>query len=203
MPQIGDTALGKIHSLGGNINLPLGHLYCDGSAVSRTLYPGLFSVIGTAWGGGDGSTTFNLPDLRGVFLRGVDLGRGMDPDSTSRSAQGSGGNTGDAVGTYQGHHFYQHIHGVNDPAHAHSVNDPSHNHSVAAGSNEGNNISGIGGNQSGLDSRNGLAGFPALINPATTNIGINGNYTGITLQGNGGNETRPSNSYVFYTIKAY
>lgn len=51
---------------------PTGWLTCDGSAVSRASYAALFAVIGTTWGVGDGSTTFNLPDLRGQFLRGYD-----------------------------------------------------------------------------------------------------------------------------------
>lgn len=51
---------------------PTGWLTCDGTAVSRTSYAALFAVIGTTWGIGDGSTTFNLPDLRGQFLRGFD-----------------------------------------------------------------------------------------------------------------------------------
>lgn len=49
---------------------PSGFFICDGSAISRTIYSQLFSVIGTTYGAGDGSTTFNLPDLRGKFLRG-------------------------------------------------------------------------------------------------------------------------------------
>lgn len=49
---------------------PNGWLACDGSAISRTTYANLFTAIGTTWGVGDGSTTFNLPDLRGAFLRG-------------------------------------------------------------------------------------------------------------------------------------
>lgn len=44
---------------------PLGYLLCDGSAVSRATYPSLFGVIGTTYGVGDGSTTFNLPDMKG------------------------------------------------------------------------------------------------------------------------------------------
>ena len=50
--------------------IPAGFLLCDGSTVSRTIYSGLFAVIGTAYGEGDGSTTFKLPDFRGAFLRG-------------------------------------------------------------------------------------------------------------------------------------
>ena len=51
---------------------PTGWLLCDGSAVSRTTYATLYAVIGTTWGTGDNSTTFNVPDLRGQFLRGFD-----------------------------------------------------------------------------------------------------------------------------------
>src|SRR6056297_2701764 len=50
---------------------PTGWIAYDGSAVSRTAYPKTFAAIGTTWGAGDGSTTFNLPDLRGAFLRGT------------------------------------------------------------------------------------------------------------------------------------
>jgi microcystin-dependent protein len=57
---------------------PTGWLSCDGSLISRTTYSGLFSVVGTLYGVGDGSTTFNLPDLRGEFIRGFDAGRGVD-----------------------------------------------------------------------------------------------------------------------------
>ena len=57
---------------------PAGYLKCNGAAVSRTTYAALFGRIGTRHGGGDGSTTFNLPDLRGEFLRGWDDGRGTD-----------------------------------------------------------------------------------------------------------------------------
>lgn len=51
---------------------PTGWLFCDGSAVSRTTYAALFSAIGTLWGAGDGSTTFNLPDMRGRVPAGID-----------------------------------------------------------------------------------------------------------------------------------
>ena len=50
---------------------PDGWLICDGSQVSRTTYSDLFSVIGTTFGSGDGSTTFTLPDLRAAFVRGA------------------------------------------------------------------------------------------------------------------------------------
>ena len=67
---------------------PTSWLKADGAAVSRTTYATLFAAIGTTFGAGDGSTTFNLPDLRGEFLRGWDDGRGVDSGRIFGSAQG-------------------------------------------------------------------------------------------------------------------
>jgi len=53
------------------LTAPSGWLVADGSAVSRTTYAALFAIVSTTFGNGDGSTTFNLPDLRGYFIRGV------------------------------------------------------------------------------------------------------------------------------------
>ena len=85
---------------------PAGYLKCNGAAISRTTYAALFAVTGTIFGAGDGSTTFNLPELRGEFLRGWDDGRGADP--------------GRPFGTYQNQDYLSHGHGVNDPGHVHS-----------------------------------------------------------------------------------
>lgn len=60
---------GSVAPFSGSV-IPDGWLLCDGSAISRTLYPNLFSALGTTHGQGDGSTTFNLPDYQGMFLRG-------------------------------------------------------------------------------------------------------------------------------------
>lgn len=66
---------------------PEGWLVCDGSAVSRTDYADLFATIGTVWGRGDQLTTFNLPDLRGEFVRGFDDDRGVDEGRVFASVQ--------------------------------------------------------------------------------------------------------------------
>ena len=66
---------------------PTGWLKCNGQAVSRTTYAALFSAIGTTYGTGDGSTTFNVPDLRGEFIRGWDDSRGIDSGRTLGSSQ--------------------------------------------------------------------------------------------------------------------
>lgn len=84
-------------------------LECNGQAVSRTTYPRLFAFLGTRYGPGDGSTTFNLPDYRGRFHRGQDDGAGRDPDAASRTNRGDG-TTGDNPGTIQGDAFKSHNH---------------------------------------------------------------------------------------------
>jgi len=66
---------------------PEGWLKADGSAISRTDYADLFAAVGTIFGAGDGSMTFNLPDLRGEFVRGFDDGRGVDSGRVLGSAQ--------------------------------------------------------------------------------------------------------------------
>lgn len=85
---------------------PTGYIKANGAAISRSTYATLFSAIGTTYGAGDGSTTFNLPDLRGEFIRGWDDGRGID---SSR-----------AMGSSQAAAFASHTHGVSDPGHSHS-----------------------------------------------------------------------------------
>lgn len=63
--------IGTIYAFAGN-NIPSGYLPCNGSAISRTTYADLFAVIGTTYGSGDGSTTFNLPNLTDKFIQGSD-----------------------------------------------------------------------------------------------------------------------------------
>lgn len=66
---------------------PSGWLKANGAAVSRTTYADLFAAIGTTFGAGDGRTTFNLPDLRGEFIRGLDDGRNVDGGRRLGTAQ--------------------------------------------------------------------------------------------------------------------
>ncbi len=90
---------------------PSGWLAADGSAVMRSAFSNLFNIIGSTYGAGDGSTTFNLPDLRGYFLRGVDGGTGRDPEAAARTDRGDG-TVGDNVGTKQDDQFKSHTHHV-------------------------------------------------------------------------------------------
>ena len=100
---------GTIVAFGGGAP-PSGWLVCDGAEISRSSRLG--SVILSSWGPGNGSSTFNLPDLRGVFLRGVNGGRGdqfADPGDV-RVAVRSGAASGNAVGSYQGDQLATHTH---------------------------------------------------------------------------------------------
>ncbi len=77
---------GMVNAFAGS-TAPSGYLICDGAAINRTTYARLFAVIGTTYGNGNGSTTFNLPDLRGEFVRGLDAGRGVDAGRVNGSFQ--------------------------------------------------------------------------------------------------------------------
>jgi len=92
---------GAVMAYDGSV-APAGWLLSDGSAVNRTTYAGLFAVIGINHGSGDGTSTFNLPDYRGRFLRGQDQATGRDPDAGTRTAMNAGGNIGDAIGSVEG-----------------------------------------------------------------------------------------------------
>jgi microcystin-dependent protein len=86
-PAVVDTTpAGAILSSAANVT-PSGYLYCNGAALSRTTYGSLFNAVGTTYGAGDGVTTFNLPDFRGVFLRGWDNSRGFDASRAFGSYQ--------------------------------------------------------------------------------------------------------------------
>lgn len=84
----GGAIVGEIKAYGGS-TAPTGWLLCQGQAVSRSTYATLFSVIGTTYGSGDGSTTFNVPDFRGRVPIGS--GTGTATDATAHSLGSTGG----------------------------------------------------------------------------------------------------------------
>lgn len=83
----GDNNAGEVTMFARN-TAPTGYIKANGAAISRTTYAALFAAIGTTFGPGDGSTTFNVPDGRAEFLRGWDDGRGVDTGRVFGSAQG-------------------------------------------------------------------------------------------------------------------
>nr|BAR23372.1 phage tail fiber protein [uncultured Mediterranean phage uvMED] len=176
LPQAVPT--GSVHMM-ATTTAPSGYLECDGSAISRTTYADLFSIIGTTWGAGDGSSTYNIPDLRGEFVRGWDNSKGTDSGRSFASSQSDQNK--------------QHNHGVTDPGHGHSINDPGHIHQVQYS----NSDSGDGVIE---ESGTGLSGQEPTLS-ATTGIAINLGHTGISINNDGGSEARPRNIAMMYVIK--
>lgn len=173
--SVGKGTVGQVMSV-STASCPASTLPADGSAVSRVTYSQLFSAIGITHGQGNGSTTFNLPDYRGRFLRGVDGSASNDPGKASRTAMNTGGNTGNAVGSLQGQSTAKNGLTITDPGHAHG-------NYVGTGAGSGNSVSSTYANQS-------ITGG----GPPTTS-----NTTGITLNA-GDSETRPINAYVNYCV---
>jgi microcystin-dependent protein len=159
-----------------------GWLFCDGSAVSRTTYATLFSVIGTWQGAGDGSTKFNLPDYRGRFQRGTDHGTGRDPDIALRVAANPGGATGDNTGSVQPW-------ATGKPANIALTTDVqgNHNHTVSHVPNDNSSYR-IAGSSLAKWTNDSATTSTAGAHSHTVNSG-------------GDNETRPINAYVAYLIR--
>jgi microcystin-dependent protein len=169
-----------------------GWLMCDGSAVSRITYASLFRVIQTAFGYGDQSTTFNLPDLRGQFVRGADGLVGVDPDALTRVALKPGGNTGNSVGSSQGCKTKAPINPFTTSAGNTQNDSPAHTHSTEVGNTSGSSGSGSQATYYKTGAMGETTGNPSITHthpiPA---LSING----------GDSESRPTNVYVNYIIK--
>ncbi len=150
-------------------NVPKGWVLCDGAVLKITDFPDLYAAIGTSWGGD--ASTFNLPDLRGRFLRGVDGGTNRDPDASSRTAIAVGGNTGSAVGSLETDAFQGHVHKSNAETFSTSYVPLTR---ISTGGNQGGAVTPNTGGPL-FDGANGV--------PRTSS------------------ETRPLNVYVNYIIK--
>lgn len=91
---------------------PEGSIKANGAAVSRTAYADLFEKIGTTFGAGDGTTTFNVPDLRGEFVRGWDDGRGIDSGRVFGSAQSDQNKAHSHTGSADSNGNHRHVEGI-------------------------------------------------------------------------------------------
>lgn len=109
---------------------PTGYLVCDGSAQSRTTYATLFGIVGTTYGTGDGSTTFNVPDLRGRVIAGQD---DMGGSSANRLTGLTGGVDGDVLGGTGGDEKHA-LTEAQMPKHYHQMRGPN---AVTAPQNDG------------------------------------------------------------------
>ena len=195
LPQAVPT--GSVHIM-ATTTAPSGYLKCNGAAVSRTTYADLFAIIGTTHGAGDGSTTFNVPDLRGEFVRGWDDSRGVD--------------SGRSFGSSQGDNNKQHNHSASATS---SVSDSGHFHYAFANDFVGNqdrliNVAGqdkraAADGQVGNDSRQDYkmahttgAADTGRTNVQTTGISVS---TSVTVDNSAAGEARPRNVAMMYVIK--
>lgn len=125
----GSVPAGTVLPFAGGV-APAGYVFCDGSAISRTTFSNLFAAIGTTYGVGDGSTTFNVPDLRGRVVAGFDSG-----NATGRLNSAAAGGIG-AAGLGQVGGEQAHADTINElPVHNHAatsiVSDAGHTHQVS------------------------------------------------------------------------
>ena len=211
--QISDALVGMVASF-DMPTAPPGWLKRNGADVSRTVYAKLFAVIGTRYGAGDGSTTFNIGDSRGVFVRGLDEGRGVDP--------------GRALGSEQSGQNASHAHTAtigSSGTHSHpGTTNPTggHVHSATTGS-AGEHRHNLNMGYTNLDSGNfgGGQGYygvlptqPAGSHVHTVNIESAGLHShnllmetagehshAVLVDASGGNETRPINQALLVCIK--
>lgn len=163
--NVGQIPVGTVVPFAGSA-APANWLLCAGQVVSRVDYSGLFLVIGTTYGAGDGSTTFGLPDLRGRVVAGVDNMNGSAAGRLTNTVL-SASNTIGATGGAQTHTLTA----AEMPSHTHVQN--AHGHTMVNPST-GTVISYMGAGSSGYDdqlaegTQPGLAaGSPIVANTAT------------------------------------
>lgn len=142
----GHLITGSVNMYAGNV-IPAGWLLCDGSAVPRATYPELFGTIGTTYGVGDGSTTFNLPNFTNAFPRGNTVTPSGGNDSHTHTVSTSGSTSANATGVSTQSALAGGLAAVASGqsligTHNHGVSDPTHSHSTSASGNtaSSNNI---------------------------------------------------------------
>lgn len=177
---------------------PTGTLRCNGAAISRTTFAALFAAIGTYYGAGDGATTFNLPDTRGLFIRDVDDGKGLD--------------FGRSPGTFQQNQNQYHAHNTSTSqagahVHAGSTTSVAGNHTHAfnyVNTPTTQDIPGIGAamHQAGVNWVANNRIQAAGDHSHTVNITTDGAHThSVIVDPSGGAEARPVNMALYYFIK--
>jgi microcystin-dependent protein len=142
---------------------PSGWLMCDGSAVDRTTYDDLFAIVSTIYGAGNGTTTFNLPDMRGK----VPVGKAASGTFNNLNNTGGEENHTLSVGEMPAH-----AHDHNNPAHSHSLNDGGHSHRIAG--------FGTSGSYGLVDSAHATSSG-ANVRTSNDGTGISVNASGISL----------------------
>jgi len=175
--------IGSVFNL-ATTTVPTGFLECNGAAISRSTYASLFATISTTWGSGDGSSTFNLPDLRGQFVRGWDNSAGVDSGRSFASSQSD-----------------------QNKSHNHSITDSGHFHQSFRSGNAGerqhsSNLTSSNFPSSGTGAGNLNEAYNIAAQSSESDVGKTSNETtGITISNDGSTEVRVKNYALMYVIK--
>ena len=175
--------IGSVFNL-ATTTVPTGFLECNGAAISRSTYASLFATISTTWGSGDGSSTFNLPDLRGQFVRGWDNSAGVDSGRSFASSQSD-----------------------QNKSHNHSITDSGHFHHAFRSGNAGerqhsSNLTSSNYASSGTGAGNLNEAYNIAAQSSEADVGKTSNETtGITISNDGSTEVRVKNYALMYVIK--
>ena len=184
--------VGKVCAFARN-SAPSGYLKCNGAAISRTSYATLFAAIGTTFGAGDGSTTFNIPDLRGEFVRGWDDYRGID--------------TGRALGSWQDGQNLSHTHTatVSSDAHTHTwsgtTSSDSHSHTYTTKGNLVAQLSGGSTMNTWVSTATGTTSADTHTHTVSGTTSSDSHTHTVTNAASGGTEVRVRNRALLYCIK--
>jgi len=149
---------------------PAGYLLCDGTAVSRTTYADLFAVVSTTYGAGNGTTTFNVPDLRQKFPMG------KAASGTGSTLGGTGGSK-DAIAVSHPHGFTDPGHNHIQDQHGHGVTDAGHKHGVDGGDTGIRLVISKGGSADKMSS----SGTGGTQTPITITLAENNTTTGVSV----------------------
>ena len=199
---------------------PTGWSECDGTTLSRVTEAALFAVIGTTYGAGNGSTTFNKPDLRGEFIRGWDHGRGVDTGRAIGTAQGSQNlahtHTGTAAAagahghtgttSFAGSHSHT---GSAAAAGAHAHTAPVYQTASSGDASDRFAVAGPFTAQTGTASTNAVTDHSHSLSISTaadhqhtlTINAVTDHTHTLTINSQGGTEARPRNVSMMYCIK--
>lgn len=156
----------------GGTSAPTGWLLCDGSAISRSTYAALFSAIATAYGVGDGSSTFNIPDIRGRVVAGKEASASLLTSAIGGIDGNTLGNTGGVQGvtlTSAQSGVPAHTHGLTMDSHTHTFTGIAHNHAgVIVGASPSLGGGGTAGIQSGNTSNTTAGGTNSTVTTTGT-----------------------------------
>lgn len=220
-PATTQATVGSVVAFAGPTNrIPINWMVCDGRRLSRATHPALFNAVGTSWGG-DGAPAFFIPDLRGMFLRGVDKNQTGSPTNPARdsgrdqrdapkkneSNPGSKGNAGNNVGSVQDDQLQTHHHDAavdgDTGGHSHPV---TINRSNIAGSNRTRDV------DEGEDKLNADPDAGSISASIPEDTGRHSHPVSVTNPKDSKNpaanpakhgaETRPKNAYVYWIIRA-